>query len=49
MQDIVSAGDRPLGQLVSLKLDTPGTPHLAFFEVTSAGPLDGLVVYLTRG
>ena len=48
VQDIVSAGDRPLGQLVSLKLDALGTPHLAFFEVTSAGPLAGLVVYLTR-
>ena len=49
VQDIVTAGDRPLGQLVSLELDAAGAPHLAFFEVTNAGPLDGLVVYLTRG
>ena len=49
VQEIVTAGDRPLGQLVSLKLDAAGTPHLAFFEVTSGGPLDGLVVYVTQG
>ena len=48
VQDIVTAGDRPLGQLVSLKLDGAGTPHLAFSEITNAGPLDGLIVYLTR-
>ncbi len=48
VQDIVTAGDRPLGQLVSLKLDGAGTPHLAFTEITNAGPLDGLIVYLTR-
>lgn len=49
VQEIVTAGERPLGQLVSLKLDAGGTPHLAFFEVTSAAPLDGVVVYLTQG
>ena len=27
VEDIVSAGDRPLGQLASLKLDALGTPH----------------------
>ena len=32
-----------------LKLDASGAPHLAFFEVTSGGPLDGLVVYVTKG
>ncbi len=48
VQEIVTAADRPLGQLVSLKLDAAGAPHLTFFEVTNAGPLDGLVVYLTR-
>ena len=49
VEDIVTAGDRPLGQLVSLKLDGLGKPHLTFFEVTSAAPVGGLVVYLTRG
>ena len=47
VQDVVTAEDRPLGQLVSLRLDSVDTPHLAFYEVTSGSPLDGLVVYLT--
>lgn len=37
------------GQLVALKLDASGTPHLALFEITSCNPLDGLVVSLTLG
>ncbi len=36
---------RPFGQLVSLKLDSQDRPHLAWFEVTSTGPLDGIVMY----
>ena len=36
---------RPFGQLVSLKLDSQDRPHLAWFEVTSSGPLDGIVMY----
>ena len=49
VEEIVTAGDRPFGQLVSLRLDDAGTPHLAFTELTSTGPLSGLIVYLTRG
>ena len=48
-EEIVTAGDRPLGQLVSFKLDAAGTPHLTLYEVTNANPLQGLVAYLTRG
>lgn len=48
VEEIVTAGDRALGQLVSLALDGAGMPHLSFFEVTSSAPLDGLVVYLAR-
>jgi len=46
---LVEAGDRPLGQLVSLQLSTDGTPHLAIFEVTSESPLTGVVAYITAG
>ncbi len=49
VQEIATATDRPLGQLVSLQLDAAGTPHLAFFEVSNGNPLDGLIVYLTLG
>ncbi len=48
VEEIVSAGDRVLGQLVSLKVGANGTAHIAFYEVTQASPLDGLVVYLSR-
>lgn len=49
VQTIVTARQRPLGQLVSLQLDRTGRPHLAFFEVTATSPeLRGEVVYLTR-
>lgn len=44
-QTVQDAGARTLGQLVSLKLDSKGQPHIAFFEVTSQGPLQGLVKY----
>ncbi|MFQ5947800.1 MAG: hypothetical protein ACE5KX_02940 [Acidimicrobiia bacterium] len=47
VEDVAVAGDHPLGQLVSLKLDAGGTPHLAFFEVTEPSPLNGVVVYVT--
>lgn len=49
VDQVVTAGDDPLGQLVSLAVDDIGTAHLAFFEVTS-GPgeaLDGTVLYIT--
>ena len=38
-----AAGD--LGQLVSLKLDSNDDPHIAYFMVTSRGPLEGRVKY----
>lgn len=41
-----SAGNA-LGQLVSFRLDSSDTPHLTYFEVTSAAPLTGLVGYAT--
>ena len=44
-QTVVDAGDRRLGQLVSLKLDSSGHPHLAYFEVTGKSPPTGIVKY----
>lgn len=44
---VATAGDRPFGQLVSLKVDATGVPHLAFTELTQSGPLNGLIVYAT--
>jgi hypothetical protein len=46
VQDVVTAGERPLGQLVDLALDETGTPHLAFYEVAGESPLEGLVAHL---
>ena len=48
VEDVASAGERPLGQLVSLRLDEAGGPHLAFYEVTGTGPLAGLVIHLAK-
>ena len=48
IETVVEADGRPLGQLVSLKLDSQDHPHLAFFEVTNKGPLEGVVKY-TKG
>ena len=42
---VVDAGDRTLGQLVVMKLDSDDEPHLTYFEVTSKGPLNGKVMY----
>ena len=42
---VVEAGSKVLGQLVSLKLDSSGNPHITYFEVTKKGPLDGIVMY----
>ena len=44
-QPVVDAGGRRLGQVVSLKLDSSGHPHLAYFEVTNKSPLTGVVKY----
>ncbi len=43
---IVEAG-LPLGQLVSLVLDSDDRPHLGIYEVTQSQPLDGQVAYIT--
>jgi len=45
VQTIVDAGSKTLGQLVSMKLDSQDLPHVAYFEVTNKGPLEGLVKY----
>lgn len=44
---VLVAGSRPLGQLVSFALAGDGTAHLAYFEVTNASPLAGIVYYAT--
>lgn len=49
VDQIVSAGSRPLGQLVSMRLDPADTAHLAFFEVTDTSPLEGVIGYLAAG
>ncbi len=45
METVIDADSRPLGQLVSLKLDSEDQPHIAFFEVTNSNPLEGMVKY----
>jgi hypothetical protein len=45
---ILTAGDQPLGQLVSFRLADDGTLHLATFEVTNESPLTGVVAYITE-
>jgi len=47
IQTVVEAGERPLGQLVSLVLDAHDRPHLTYHEVTNKDPLDGVVFYAT--
>ena len=42
---IVGAEDVELGQLVSLKLDSEDSPHVAYFEVTDKSPLNGRIKY----
>lgn len=46
---ILAAGSRPLGQLVSRGVDADGVPHLSYFEVTNPNPLNGVVYYATSG
>lgn len=46
---IVTPGDSPLGQLVSLAIDGSDRPHITFFELTQADPIDGVIYYLTTG
>lgn len=48
VEEVLQAGDRPLGQQVSLAVDAAGTPHLATYEVTSLQPpLEGVILYAT--
>lgn len=47
VRQIIAAGSRPLGQLVSFAIDDDGTYHLEYFEVTNTSPLDGVVYYAT--
>ena len=44
-QTVVRAADRTLGQLVSLKLDSQGHPHIVYYQITSRDPLTGVVKY----
>ncbi len=46
---ILTPGDSPLGQLVSLAIDTGDQSHITFFELTEADPIGGVVYYLTTG
>ncbi|MHA1567713.1 MAG: hypothetical protein ACTSX7_20565, partial [Alphaproteobacteria bacterium] len=46
---VLEAGDRPLGQLVEFALDQADRPHVTYFEVTQASPLEGIVFYGTPG
>ncbi len=48
-EQVVTAGDNELGQLISLAIDDSGTPHLSFTEVTGHGPLTGQIIYVTAG
>jgi len=48
VEDVATAGNRPLGRRVSLVLDDDGTPHLAAYELTRSKPLRGVVLYATR-
>ncbi len=46
MQEVVTAGDQPLGQLVELALDGDENPHLIWFQPTSFSPvLTGKVMH----
>jgi hypothetical protein len=44
-QEVFSAGDRKLGQLIELELDSSGAPHLIWYEVVSQSPFAGAVFY----
>jgi hypothetical protein len=48
LEDVATAGRRPLGHRVSLAVDDDGTPHLAAYELTRSKPLRGVVLYATR-
>jgi hypothetical protein len=48
VQEVVTATSLPLGQLVSLKVDSTDAPHIAYYEVTALSPLSGVIAYLTE-
>ena len=42
---VVESPAGELGQLVSLKLDSAGDPHIAYFKVTNRSPVNGVITY----
>lgn len=48
MTTVVNAGDKTMGQLVSLGLDPDDQPHIAYFEITAKSPINGVIKY-TKG
>lgn len=48
VEEVASAGELPLGQLVSLKIDGADTSHIAYYEVTGLAPLSGVIGYITN-
>lgn len=47
--NVIEAGDRPLGQLVSFELDGNDSPHIATYEGSAADPSQAEILYLTPG
>jgi hypothetical protein len=48
VSDILNAGDRSFGQLVTFVLDAGDTPHVATYEGTAADSESAEIVYLTK-
>lgn len=46
--DVLTAGARPFGQLVTFELDGSDTPHIATYEGTADEAEDAEIIYLTR-
>lgn len=46
IEELVTAGARSLGQLVSFRLGSDDALHLTVFEVTESSPLAGVVAYI---
>ncbi len=44
---VATRGNNALGHIVSLALDGDGKPHVAYSEITSDRPLNGVVHYAT--
>lgn len=49
ISDILTAGDRSFGQLVTFELDSADTPHIATYEGSAAESEDSVIVYITPG